>query len=129
MTGTPRWPSRNNPWSLESKDINNLGPYFAAANFALTWGLAFYVHIVNKNKATTDRMERLEDDLVMRLNQHSERLTRLEGHINQMPSHNDLGKLYDRLNDQAQSLARMEGLVDQMSGNVRLLLNAKDQGH
>lgn len=104
-------------------DTNNWGTYFAAANFALTWGLAFYVHLVNKNKATTDRMERLEHDLLLRLNQHGDRLTKVESQLSNMPSHTDLGKLYDRMHDQAQSLSRLEGLVDQMNDNVRLLLH------
>lgn len=103
--------------------ISNLGPYLAVANFALTWGLAFYIHLINKDKATTDRMERLEGDLVQRLNQHSDRLTKLESQLSQIPSHNDLGKLYDRVNEQAQTVARMAGVVDQMNDNLRLMLH------
>lgn len=109
-------------------DTNNWGSYFAAANFALTWGLAFYVHLVNKNKATTDRMEHLEDDLVQRLNQHSDRLTKVEGQISNIPSHTDLGKLYDRLNEQSRDVARMAGELSQMNDNLRLLLRHTKEG-
>lgn len=109
-------------------DTNNWGSYFAAANFALTWGLAFYVHLVNKNKATTDRMERLEHDLLLRLNQHGDRLTKVESQLSNMPSHTDLGKLYDRLNDQSRDVARMAGELSQINDNLRLLLRHAKEG-
>ena len=108
--------------------ISNLGPYLAVANFALTWGLAFYIHLINKDKATTDRMERLEGDLVQRLSQHSDRLTKVESQLSNMPSHTDLGKLYDRLNDQSRDVARMAGELSQINDNLRLLLRHAKEG-
>lgn len=109
-------------------NMDNVAPYLTAANFALTWGLAFYVHLANKNKATTDRMERLEDDLMHRITQHSDRLTRMESQLGQIPSHGDLGKLYDRLNEQSRDVARMAGELSQMNDNLRLLLHRTKEG-
>lgn len=104
-------------------DLSNWVPYVVAANFALTWGIGFYVHLANKNKATTDRIERVESEVGQLLSQHSERLARLESLLAQMPSHNDLGKLYDRVNDQSRDVARMAGELSHMNDNLRMLLH------
>lgn len=104
-------------------DVSTWVPYAVLSNIAATWGVGFYAHILSKNKATTDRMERLESELGQLLSQHSERLARLESLLAQMPSHNDLGKLYDRVNDQSRDVARMAGELSHMNDNLRMLLH------
>lgn len=104
-------------------DLTNWVPYVVVANFALTWAIGLYVHLVNKNKATTDRIERVEAEVGQRLGLHSERLARLDSLLAQMPSHNDLGKLYDRLNEQSREVARMAGELSHMNDNLRMLLH------
>lgn len=104
-------------------DLSSWVPYVVVANFALTWGIGFYAHMLAKNKATTDRMERLEAEISQRLSQHSERLARLDSLMDKMPNHGDLGKLYDRVNDQSRDVARMAGELSHMNDNLRMLLH------
>lgn len=96
--------------------------YIAVANFLLTWAIGFYVHLVNKNKATTDRMDRIEADMQERLRGHSELLSRHDVLLNIVPTHDDLGKLYRELNETAGQVNRMAGEMSQMNANLRLLL-------
>jgi hypothetical protein len=104
-------------------DVSTWVPYAVLSNIAATWGVGFYAHILSKNKATTDRMERLETEIGQRLGVHSERLARLDSLMDQMPNHADLGKLYDRLNDQSRDVARMAGEMAHMNDNLRMLLH------
>ena len=104
-------------------DFSQITPYVAAANFVLTWGIGFYVHLGNKNKATNDRIERMESDVNARLTLHSERLGRIEAQLAVVPTHDDLGKLYRELNETANQVSRLAGEISHMNDNLRLLLH------
>ena len=104
-------------------NFSEITPYIVASNFVLTWGIGFYVHLVNKNKATTDRLERLESTVNADFAAHGERLGRVEGTLEVMPTHDDLGKLYRELNETAQQVSRLTGEISQMNDNLRMLLH------
>ena len=104
-------------------DLFGLLPYISVANFILTWGVGFYVHIVNKNKATNDRIATLETQMHADTQAHSIRLARLENTAQTAPTHSDLGKVYDQVNKLAQSSSRMEGQLDGMNDTLRLILH------
>ena len=104
-------------------DFTQITPYVVAANFVLTWGIGFYVHIINKNKATNDRIERMEGDFQGRLILHSERLGRIEAQLAVVPTHDDLGKLYRELNETSNQVSRLAGEMSHMNDNLRLLLH------
>ncbi len=104
-------------------NFTEITPYVVAANFCLTWGIGFYVHLVNKNKATTDRMERLEATMHTALALHAERLSRVEATLKVVPTHDDLGKLYRELNETTQQVSRLSGEISQMNDNLRMLLH------
>ena len=103
-------------------DFTQITPYLVAANIVLTWGLGFYVHLVNKNKATNDRIDTLVADLQTRLRLQAEAISRMDALINVVPTHDDLGKLYRELNETSQQVSRMAGEMSQMNSNMRLLL-------
>ncbi len=100
-----------------------VAPYLALAQFALTWGLGFYVHLSNKGKATNDRLDVMGVDIAGSLNSHAERLARLESHYANAPTHADLGKVHDKLNRVAEASSRMEGQLGGMDATLRLILN------
>jgi hypothetical protein len=104
-------------------DFAHITPYVVAANFLLTWGIGFYVHLVNKNKATIDRIERMESEFHQRLILHSERLGRIEAQLAVVPTHDDLGKLYRELNETSNQVSRLAGEMSHMNDNLRLLLH------
>lgn len=104
-------------------DFTQITPYLVAANILMTWGLSFYVHLVSKNKAVTDRLDAMESTLVGDLNDHAQRLARLESNYANAPTHADLAKLYDKVNRVAESCSRMEGQIDGMDSTLRLMLS------
>ncbi|MEO8120739.1 MAG: hypothetical protein ABI606_15645 [Rhodoferax sp.] len=104
-------------------DFAQITPYLVAANIVLTWGLGFYVHLTSKNKAITDRLDVMDNDIKSDLGGHAERLARLESHHASAPTHADLAKVYDKLNRVAESCSRMEGQIDGMDSTLRLMLS------
>ncbi len=101
-------------------------PYIITANFLLTWGIGFYVHLVNKNKATTDRIDAMENALGEDMSDHAQRLTRLEASHAATPTHKEIDqvidKVYDKLNRVAESGSRMEGALEQVAISQRQIL-------
>lgn len=95
----------------------------SAANFALTWGVAFYMYLANKNKATNERIAEVERGFDQRQDMLADRVSKLEGVTSKAPTHEDLGKLYDALNETSRQVSQLVGTVSSMNDNVRLILN------
>lgn len=53
--------------------------------------------------------EGIKDDVDKRIDDHAERLSRLETQSEQAPTHDDLGNLHDRINDLAKSVNTLTG--------------------
>ena len=104
-------------------NFTELTPYIITANFVLTWGIGFYVHLVNKNKATTDKMEHLDTKASANFANHADRLSRIEATLKVVPTHDDLGKLQRELNETTQQVSRLSGEISQMNDNLRMLLH------
>lgn len=104
-------------------DFAQITPYVAAANFVLTWVIGFYVHLVNKNKVTDDKIAELEAQIANDKRQHAERISRLEVIAEKAPTHADLATVYEKLNRVAESNSRMEGQLDGVADTLRLILN------
>jgi hypothetical protein len=106
-----------------SPEQQNLSLYIAVANFALTWGVALYMYLSNKNKATNERIGKLEEDIDGKLDDHGGRIAHLEGLAERAPSHDDLSKLYAAQNETAGDVRQLIGQVGEMNTNLRLLLS------
>lgn len=100
----------------------NLALTISAANFALTWGVALYMYLSNKNKATNTRITELEKDIDKALDGHTDRIAHLEGVTQKAPTHDDLGKLYDKQNETARAVSQMAGEMKGMNETLRLIL-------
>jgi len=81
--------------------------------------LGAYVWIVNRQKATRAEIKELRDSLASytkdqadNCGKHKARTTTLEVKVENSPSHEDLGKVYDRINV-------VKGAVDEMSGTLK----------
>lgn len=112
-------------------ELIHITPYVVAANFALSWGLGFYVHIISKSKVINDRIERAEAEFHQRFILHSERIGRAEAQLAVVPTHDDLGKLYRELNETSNQVSRLAGEISHMNDNLRLLLHnmSAQRGH
>ncbi|MDR1995120.1 hypothetical protein [Azonexus sp.] len=114
------------------KEIINLG--LSVANFILTWGIALYMYLSNKNKATnaritllegefSKRIEKLDDDIGGKLDSHIQRITKLETSSEKAPSHADLAKVYTSINELASTVNQLVGENRVQSNTLRLILN------
>lgn len=110
-------------------------------NHLLTWGVALYMYMANKNKATNERINKLEDDMEVKLDDHSlaeeqkfgeisrdlrassERIQHLETAADRAPSHADLAKVYESLNQLAGTVNQLVGENRGQSDTLRLILN------
>lgn len=100
-----------------------LTPYLAAGNFVLTWGIGFYVHMVNKNKVTNDRIKALEVQIAEDNRLHDERIARLESIAATAPSHEDLSKMYQSISQLGQTVHQLVGENRGQSDSLRLILS------
>lgn len=111
------------------------------ANFLLTWGVALYMYLANKNKATNERItsvetdfgkklqgnvqqiKSLDEDIVAKHEIQVQRITKLEAIAQSAPSHADLAKLYDSVNALASTVNQLVGENRGQSDTLRLILN------
>lgn len=111
-------------------DMQQIALSISVGNFVLTWGLAFYMHLVNKGKVTEDRITRLEQDLDAKLDGQSERLARLEQDARHAPSHDDLKRIHSRIDDVNERIGTLQGEFSGANRTLNLiheyLLNKKD---
>lgn len=62
-------------------------------------GVWLYMYLLNRNRVTNERINRMEVGMTDTIGAHSDRLSRLEKDVSHSPTHDDLGKLYERMND------------------------------
>ncbi|MEW9900986.1 hypothetical protein ABWL39_20390 [Chitinivorax sp. PXF-14] len=102
----------------------------AVANFVLTWGVALYMYLANKNKATNERIGKLEEDIEARfdvqsgqLHAYAERIQRLETTAESAPNHSDLAKVYEAVNGLSATVHQLVGESRGQTDTLRLILN------
>lgn len=97
--------------------------WLAVWNFILTWGVALYMYMSNKNKTTNERVGALENDFVGKHNAHSHRITKLETAAGAAPNHADLAKVQESINILAATVNQLVGENRGQSDTLRLILN------
>lgn len=95
----------------------------SVGNFLLTWGVALYMYLANKNKATNERIAKLEEDILKRMEIQVQRITKLETAAEKSPSHHDLAKVYESLNALAGTVNQLVGENRGQSDTLKLILN------
>ena len=68
-----------------------------------------YVWLSNRNRVTNERISSMESHVDKRLDNHAERLARLEQKVESGPSHADIKRLHARIDEMAAGFARMTG--------------------
>lgn len=91
-------------------------------NFFMTWGVALYMYLANKNKATNERIGKLEDDLGEKIDGHSGRLTHLETIAETAPNHHDLAQVYESQKKSDEKLNQLIGEMHSQSDLLRLMM-------
>lgn len=86
----------------------------------------------NRQRVTTETINRLERDTKAdiarvesnqdkRMDGVSDRLTRMEADLENMPSHNDLGKIYDEIRKQSEAMASINANVASQASTLKSL--------
>lgn len=101
-------------------DIETIKLVVQVGQFVLTSAVGFYVYLVNKDRVTNERISKLENGLDGRLDDHADRIARLEERAKHAPTHDDLGELHEKINSVNEHLKTLSGEFTTYKG----LLNA-----
>ncbi len=82
---------------------------FQVLQFLATGAIGIYVYMSNKNKVTNDRITEFQKDVDGKIDNHSERLAKVEVRAKKSPTHDDLSKLHEKINEVSTCMNRMEG--------------------
>jgi hypothetical protein len=90
-------------------DYNKWRFFFEVFLFVWNLGLGAYLVIARRQQVTADRIDELEAGMGKDMGDINDRLTRVERDLEHVPSHDDLGKIYERLNGVDKGLSEMKG--------------------
>lgn len=76
---------------------------------ALNAGVWLYLFLVNRNRVTNERITDLEKDVDTKMDNHSDRLARLEQNVRHAPTHEDLKRIHSRIDEVGGGVKRLEG--------------------
>lgn len=80
-----------------------------------------------RQRVTNDTINKMEGRLDDRLDNHSERLTRMEADFKNMPNHYDLGKIYDQMRKMSDNLSELNASISaQLSGQKEAISALKE---
>lgn len=95
--------------------------WFDLLQFLLTGGVGIYVYLSNRQRVTSGRIRELEEDMDERLDDHHQRLARVEEHIKHLPTHADIGAVHERLNAIHGELQNLAGVVSALNRSLHLI--------
>ncbi len=98
-----------------------VGEWLDIAYKVITGLFAVWFYFDRKNDKTNQRISALEDTLDRRLDGITDRITRVEVDLENAPSHNDLGKIYDEIRKQSDSMSSMNANLAAQSSSLKQL--------
>lgn len=75
----------------------------------------------NRQRVTNQTINKLETGIDTRLDDHAERLTRLEQDVKNAPNHNDLAEIYREMRKMADTLAKMNASLASQESTLNAL--------
>ncbi len=94
---------------MDNPNVQFAALAISAADFVLLWGVALYMHIINKNKVTNERVGAFQKDVDGKLDGHGERISKLEGQRADAPTHEDLSGIHEKINQVDASVNLLAG--------------------
>lgn len=101
---------------------------YKALSFGLqalnTFGLivvGVYSWISNRHKANASSIEAVKDQVLEDMTKIESRFARVESEIRHLPTHNDMGAVYERVNEVAETLSALQGQLQQMNSGVQMI--------
>lgn len=92
-------------------------------NLLVSTGLWLFVRNSARHDKIDQRFAEMEANVDERLDDTSERLTRLEERVQLSPTHLDVGRVYDRMNALAVGQSETKGAVDNLSATMRQFMS------
>lgn len=112
-------------------DYSALDFWWKVAITVLNAGFCIYMYLVTRNRVTNERITTLQENVDTRLDDHSDRLARIEQDALHAPTHEDLKRIHARIDETAKSMARIEGEFAGTNHTLNLiheyLLNGKNK--
>lgn len=109
----------------EATDYNKWRLVFEVFLFVWNLGVSGWLWLGRSHKATLKRIDEVEANFGERFSTYEqrclvkhERITRLESQIGEMPSHDDLGRIYDRINAVSGDVREMKGTLEGTAKSV-----------
>lgn len=89
--------------------------------FAITSAVGIYVWAVNRNRVTNERISTLQSDMDDRLDDHADRLARVEEQVRHAPDDADIARVHARIDEVSGALKRLEGESAAQTHVLRLI--------
>jgi hypothetical protein len=94
---------------------------FDILQFVLTGVVGFYVYLSNRQRISSARLRKMEDHIDTRLDDHDQRLTRVEAACGHAPTHEHLGQMYERMNGISGQVEKLTGKVEGLQEGVQMI--------
>ncbi|MDX9785460.1 MAG: DUF2730 family protein [Desulfobacterales bacterium] len=104
-----------------TRDLAFWALIFNVANSALTFIVGAFVWLMKRAQISIDRFRAVEHGIGLRLDDHDQRLIKVEAACGYAPTHTDLGKMYARMNDISGQVKQLTGGVDALKASVELI--------
>ncbi|MEX3628760.1 MAG: hypothetical protein VB138_03975 [Burkholderia sp.] len=102
-------------------DLAKFNIIFQIVDAIVTAAVGVYVYLSNKDKVTNDRIGELEKNVDSRVDEHGERLARLEEAAHHVPTHDDLGRIHQRIDEAVKGVNALTGKADAMNNTLMLI--------
>lgn len=96
--------------------MGSIGDWLDIAYKVITGIFAVWFYFDRKNDKTNQRISSLEIKIDQRMDGVCERITRVESDLENAPSHNDLGKIYDEIRNQSREVSNVAKIVERLAG-------------
>lgn len=103
-------------------DIETAKLLFQVLQFVITGAIGIYVYLTAKNRVTNERIGKLEKDLDEKLDDHGERIARLEAHVERAVTHDDLGKVYGTIKGVDGKVSAIGGQLTGIDATLRQIV-------
>lgn len=97
--------------------------WFQVMQTLITAVIGFYVYLTARHRVTNERISSLEHEMDARLDEHTDRLARVESKMASAPTHKDLERVHEKLNRVAEDTSRMSGELKGVNDTLRLILS------
>lgn len=98
--------------------VSMAGSALSTLASAATW---LYVRNSDRHKVTGARITTMEAHFDNRMDQQDSRIAKLEGRVQEAPTHSDLALLHEKVNEVARCASRVEGEVKGQGDLLRII--------